>query len=222
MSFCFSRLVGLARLMRKRRGATMLKMEQKKKKNKIHRIFDSNHFAIPTGAISEEQHIQRRICNLQPVVTSWSERRAQALEARMQGDTQLIDDWNRQVVACDQREFLRRDLFGLAGPGTFLPRFTQVVSGLDFTALFRPFWPSAVKPRVLLETPWKLLWIIILMECSCTAPSLLASLARVFQPQATEVGLVQSRPSGWQRGNPSQPKQTAEQAGSKREEIVFS
>lgn len=34
-----------------------------RKKNKIHRIFNSNHFANLTGTISEEQHVERWICN---------------------------------------------------------------------------------------------------------------------------------------------------------------
>lgn len=160
-------------------------------------------------------------------MTSWSERRAQVLEAWMQENTQLIDDFDWQFVAHDQREFLPRDL-PWRGREHSLPRFAQVVSGQVFTALFRVFSPSAVKQTVLLETPGRLLWIIILTVSNgvfvqgSISSSLLDSLAHVFPPQATEVGLVPSRPSGWQEGNTSQPKQTAEQAGSKREEIVFS
>lgn len=143
--FCFCWRMGLAQFMTQRRRATMLKMEPKKKKvknkqntQKIHRIFNSNHFANPTGAISEAQHVQRRICNLYPAVTSWSERRAQVLEARMQEKTLLNDDFNWQFVAHDQRKLLPRDLVW-RGREHSLPRFTWVVSEQAFTALFRPF-----------------------------------------------------------------------------------
>lgn len=113
-------------------------VKNKQNTQKIHRIFNSNHFANPTGAISEAQHVQRRICNLYPAVTSWSERRAQVLEARMQEKTQLNDDFNWQFVAHDQRELLPRDLVW-RGREHSLPRFTWVVSEQAFTALFRPF-----------------------------------------------------------------------------------
>lgn len=113
-------------------------------------------------------------------------------------------------------------------PRHSLPWVTQVLSGKDCAALFRLFSPSAIKQTVLLQTPRRLLWIILTVSNGVfvhgsISSSLLASLAPTSaRPQATEVGLVRSRPSGWQGGNPSQPKQTAEQAGSKREEIVFS
>lgn len=58
----------------------------KKKRPKYTKSLDSNHFAIPTGAISAEQRAQRRTCTLQPAVTSWGECRASG-EARMRGGT---------------------------------------------------------------------------------------------------------------------------------------
>lgn len=159
-------------------------------------------------------------------MTSWSERRAQVLEAWMQENTQLIDDFNWQFVAHDQREFLPRDLpwrGSIPFPGSlrwFLGRFLPPCSECS------PPQPS--NKQFCWRPPGRLLWIIILTVSNgvfvqgSISSSLLDSLARVFPPQATEVGLVPSRPSGWQEGNTSQPKQTAEQAGSKREEIVFS
>lgn len=109
---------------------------------KIHRIFNLNHFAKSTRAIREEQHVQRRMCNFWAAVTPWSERRAQVLEARMQENTQLIDDLNWQFVAnYDRKELLPRDL-AWQGREHSLSWFAQVVSGQLFTTPVRLFTPS--------------------------------------------------------------------------------